>query len=103
MKELLRAGQPFFCNVVRKGILLYDNGLVLLPTEENACAPMEDNVGDWPPSYELGREFQEVARFAFGAGLYRLAAFNLHQALEQFGMAVLKMFIYYRLNTHNID
>lgn len=102
VKELLRAGQPFFCNVVRKGILLYDNGLALPPTEENTGAPMEDNGGDWSPSYELGREFQEVARFASGAGLYRLVSFNLHQALGQFGIAVLKTFIYYKLNTHNI-
>ncbi len=63
---------------------------------------MEDNAGDWPPSYEHGKEFLELAQLRLMPVYIDWWPSICIRRWSNLGWRLLKTFIYYRLNTHNI-
>jgi HEPN domain-containing protein len=99
--QWLNKGQRFASSVKQKALLVYDSGEILWPLEIKEL--VIDN------SVHLSYCRPRINSFLAGAELYkirqeyRLAAFMLHQALEQLLNTMLLVNTGLRVNTHNID
>lgn len=104
INEGLSFGQYFFSDIVREGILLYDKKTVgfvepkvISSQEQKAIA--EKYYSTW---YPAGVEFLETVSFSLQRKKYKIAAFLLHQAVENFYYTVLLVFTGYKPKTHNL-
>ena len=85
LNKKLRRGRPFFIDIVRDGIALYeaqnhpfDPPQKLSPAE--ALKEAEGHAEEW---LKTANDFLEGAAFYQGKGSEKLAAFSLHQAAER--------------------
>ncbi len=105
VNDQLTNGRPFFVDIARQGIALYEaEGFELaapriLPPEE-ARAEAQKYFDDW---------FESAAAFAKGANYYceigrpKEAAFNLHQAAERFYHCTLLVLTLYSPKSHKLN
>lgn len=98
-------GQFFFMRIIDEGITLYDKGTsefvspkILTIQEQKQKA--QDYFDIWFP---MGVEFLIDGRNAFSRGSYRKAAFELHQAAENFYATVLLVFEGYKPTMHGLQ
>jgi HEPN domain-containing protein/predicted nucleotidyltransferase len=105
VNNALARGQYFFTDIKKEGVLLYDTKEFKLarqrqlnPKERrgNAKASFEQ----WFPS---AKDFFWQFRLAFEHRKYKLAAFDLHQAVERFYTTLLLVFTNYKPRTHDIE
>lgn len=101
----LRKGRPFFVDIVRDGILLYeapdhpfDRPGRLAP--EEARAEARANFEKWFPS---AGAFLSMARHAIQEGNNNEAAFVLHQATERLYHCVLLVLTLYSPKSHKLN
>jgi len=101
----LSRGRPFFIDIVRDGIMLYevderpfDTPAVLPP--ERALEEAQSYYAQW---FATAGEFLDLARFAIGKGYRNRAAFQLHQATEQLYHTVLLVLKRWSPKSHNIQ
>jgi len=100
----LERGQYFFTDIIREGIILFDNDTVkfkeprALSVEEQEHIALE-NLNSW---FHQGSEFLAGAANYIDRNSLKLAAFMLHQATESFYNAVLLVFTGYKPKTHNL-
>ena len=105
VNEKLRLGRYFFMDIVREGILLFEEPgfpfaepQPLTPAE--ALRETQEYYDEW---------FESAAAFAKGADYYRSigrpkeAAFQLHQAAERFYHCLLLVRTLYSPKTHNLN
>lgn len=103
-KELLE-GSYFFTDVIREGILLYNNGRnfpLELPDKldpEKVKARAKEEFEYW---FKSAKGFYIDFQNAFSREDYRIAAFHLHQSAERFYTALLLVFTGYKAKTHNL-
>lgn len=90
----LAEGHYFFVDIKKEGCLLYDSGNFRLarkrklkPEEEKRIA--QDYYDEW---FESAIEFYEYFKLGFQKGLYKKAAFMLHQVTEASYKAILLVF-----------
>lgn len=91
VNQQLSRGRPFFIDIVRDGIVLYELGTQAFDTPkplspEEARAEAQQYFDKW---FESAAGFLKSAKFAIGEGLNNHAAFFLHQATEHFYHTVL--------------
>ena len=101
----LDQGRPFFVDIVRQGIALYEaEGFDFhAPRElppEKARAEAQKNFERWFPSADA---FQASARFLAERGDANEAAFNLHQATERLYHCVLLVLRLYSPKSHKLN
>lgn len=101
----LEHGRPFFLDIVRQGVALYDaEGFCfaqpreLPPVEAHAEALRYFNK--WFPSAEL---FLRTAKFTISEGGLKEAAFILHQAAERFYHCALLVLTLYSPKSHKLN
>lgn len=101
----LSFGQFFFMRIIDEGISLYDTGntefvkpKILTPEEQKKKA--QDYFDLWFPR---GQGFLKGAHFYLGINDYRLSAFSLHQAAENFYGTVLLVFSGYKPSIHGLQ
>ncbi|ASV88744.1 HEPN domain protein (plasmid) [Ochrobactrum quorumnocens] len=104
INDQLANGSPFFGDIVRKGIMLYEaHGSFLVdplpPDPENIRIEMHRNFDHWFSS--AGHRF-ELAREALERGFYREAAFDLHQTVERLYHCILHVQTNYNLKSHRL-
>ena len=100
----LERGQYFFSDIVKQGVLLFDQGNLkftpprtLTPEEEKEIS---QNYFDlW---FKRGEEFLIDAKNAFDRKSFNKGAFELHQSAESFYYATLLVFTGYKPKTHNL-
>jgi predicted nucleotidyltransferase/HEPN domain-containing protein len=101
----LARGHYFYTDIKKEGILLYDTGEFKLarqrkldPRERrgNAKAHFEQ----W---FTSANGFYRMYEAALGMGEYKIAAFQLHQAVERFFDATLLVFTNYRPRLHDLE
>jgi predicted nucleotidyltransferase/HEPN domain-containing protein len=104
VNDQLAKGRPFFTDIARDGIMLYEapsHPLVkpkpLAPVEIKAEA--KTNYDQWFPD---AVEFQAAAQFHRERGSLKLTAFNLHQAAERLYHCVLLVLTLYSPKSHRI-
>ena len=105
VNEKLKLGRYFFIDIVRDGILLFDEpGIVLAEPQslsaEQALQETRDYFDEW---FESAVDFLEGAEDARKRQKGKLAAFLLHQAAERFYHCVLLVRTLYSPKTHNLS
>jgi predicted nucleotidyltransferase/HEPN domain-containing protein len=101
----LDQGRPFFVDIVRQGIALYEaEGFAFHPPRElppeEARAEAQKYHDEW---FSTASEFLAGAEFHMSRGASRLAAFNLHQATERFYHCVLLVLRLYSPKSHKLN
>jgi predicted nucleotidyltransferase len=101
----LTRGRPFFTDIVRDGVALYQAGdhpfahpARLSP--EKAYEEAQANFEDW---CESAGEFLAGAQFHQSRGALKVAAFSLHQAAERFYHCALLTQTLYSTKSHNLN
>jgi predicted nucleotidyltransferase/HEPN domain-containing protein len=105
VNEKLRLGRYFFMDIVRDGIVLFEeSGHAFAEPQplsaEQAAKETRDYFDDW---FDSAGEFVEGAQFHKELGHTKIAAFNLHQASERFYHAFLLVRTLYSPKTHNLN
>ncbi|MEO5931608.1 MAG: HEPN domain-containing protein [Candidatus Kapaibacterium sp.] len=103
--SFIREGRYFYTDICREGILLYDSGAFTLaePRElspEQRLALAEEEYEQW---FASASDFLDVFEYALSREKFKIAAFQLHQAVERFYSAVLLVFTNYKPKLHNIE
>jgi HEPN domain-containing protein/predicted nucleotidyltransferase len=101
----LRAGQYFFTDIKKEGILLYDSKQFQLEEArelniEERRRRAEAHFKKW---FESANEFFIDFKAAFDRKSYVKAAFELHQVVERLYSAVLLVFTDYRPKLHDLE
>jgi predicted nucleotidyltransferase/HEPN domain-containing protein len=105
VNDQLTRGRPFFADIARQGIALYEaEGFELttpraLPPEE-ARAEAQKYFDDWFPS---AVKFRRAAEFLIADDGPKEAAFNLHQATERFYHCTLLVLGLYSPKSHKLN
>lgn len=105
VNQQLSRGRPFFIDIVRDGIVLYELGTQAFDTPkplspEEARAEAKAYFDKW---FASAAGFLKSAKFAIGEGLNNHAAFFLHQATEHFYHTVLHVLTLYSPKSHKIN
>ncbi len=108
VKNELSYGSYFFTDVVKEGIVLYDNGRngiepLVLPSSIDPEKVKERARDEYERWFESANDFVEGFTFYFEKGKFNLAAFQLHQATERYYAAVLLVFTGYKPKIHDIE
>jgi HEPN domain-containing protein len=106
VNEALEGGNPFFCRVHDKGILVYDNSASQLnrPAESFSGFLTKGKAeGYWNRWHGLAQHFLSLAAQCVSSGWSNEAVFLLHQAVEHTCIALIRVFTGYRSNTHNLS
>jgi uncharacterized protein len=108
LKSELAHGSYFFTDILKDGIMLYDNGrnanfpLVIPDTIDPEKVKMRAKE-----EYELwftsATDFLETFEFNFSREKYKIAAFQLHQSVERYYTALLLVFTGYKAKIHDIE
>ncbi|MCF8476331.1 MAG: nucleotidyltransferase and HEPN domain-containing protein [Pseudolabrys sp.] len=104
VNDQLRRGRPFFVDIARDGIVLYETPGHPLASPANlapeeARAEARRHFEHWFPSAE---RFLKLAEVAIGDGFQNEAAFLLHQAAERFYHCVLLVLALYSPKSHKL-
>lgn len=105
VNQQLSRGRPFFIDIVRDGIVLYELGTQAFDTPkplspEEAKGEAQQYFDKWFPS---AAGFLELAVSAVEKGLNNHAAFLLHQATEHLYHTVLHVLTLYSPKSHKIN
>jgi HEPN domain-containing protein len=105
VNEAIEQGRPFFVNLRKYGILVYDSSNIPLasPSRCNDSEHLADVKVQWDRHFGLAERFLEGASYYITSGCAALAAFMLHQATEHTCIALIKACLGYRPTTHNLS
>ncbi|MHC4396008.1 MAG: HEPN domain-containing protein, partial [Planctomycetota bacterium] len=101
----LKEGRYFFSDIKKEGILLYDTGKLELarirkPSPAKRKQIAEEDFKEW---FKSAKDFYWQFEGAYNHRKYKLAAFDLHQAVERFYSTTLLVFTGYKGKRHNIE
>lgn len=105
VNQQLEQGRPFFIDIVRDGIALYEaEGYLFasprhLPPEESK-AEAQKHFDEW---FDSASMFLQTARFTIEQGGLKEAAFILHQAVERFYHCTLLTLTLYSPKSHRLN
>ena len=105
VNDQLQRGRPFFIDIVRDGVVLYDAGghEFAPPTDLPAAAAKAEATKYYEEWYSsAGRRF-ELARGAMEKAYSNEAAFDLHQATERFYHTLLLTLSLYSPKSHKLN
>lgn len=105
VNQQLSRGRPFFIDIVRDGIVLYELGTQAFDTPkplspEEVRAEAKDYYEQW---FASAAEFLDGAKYFISQGYNNRAAFLLHQATEHFYHTVLHVLTLYSPKSHKIN
>lgn len=105
VNQQLSRGRPFFIDIVRDGIVLYELGTQAFDTPkpltaEEARAEAKAYFEQW---FASAAEFLDGAKYFISQGYNNRAAFLLHQATEHFYHTVLHVLTLYSPKSHKIN
>jgi HEPN domain-containing protein len=105
VNQQLSRGRPFFIDIVRDGIVLYELGTQSFDTPkplspEEAREEAQLYFDKW---FASASQFLEMAKFGIAQGYNNIAAFQLHQATEHFYHTVLHVLTLYSPKSHKIN
>lgn len=101
----LSRGRPFFVDMVRDGLSLYETGTSEFSrpqklSPEEAHREAKENFDEWFPS---ASDFLDQAKHAVQNERWKVAAFELHQAAERFYHCTLLTQTLYSTKSHNLN
>jgi len=101
----LKEGHYFFSDIKKEGILLFDTGKLKLERRRKLSPQKRKQIAeeDFKMWFTSAKDFYWQFEGAFNHRKYKLAAFDLHQAVERFYGAVMLVFTGYKPKRHNIE
>lgn len=105
VNEGLEIGQYFFTDIIKEGVLLFDNCVYdfAKPRELSKSEKAEISKSYFNKWFVDAVDFMDAIILYQKKGKHRKAAFLLHQAAEHFYNTVLLVFTGYKPKTHNLD
>jgi predicted nucleotidyltransferase/HEPN domain-containing protein len=105
VNEKLQLGRYFFIDIVRDGILLFEEPghSFAEPQPLSASEALRETQEYYEEWYESAVDFQQSASDAKARGKEKLAAFLLHQATERFYHCLFLVRTLYSPKTHNLN
>ena len=101
VNEKLRLGRYFFIDIIRDGIVLFDEpGFPFVEARSEALRETREYYDEW---FESARGFLDTATYAAAQGRLKEAAFQLHQATERFYHCLFLVRTLYSPKTHNLN
>lgn len=104
VNEAIKQGRPFFVNIHKSGILVYDSsGIPLaIPSTRHDAEHLADVRDQWNRHFDLAEKFFDGASFYIRSNSASFAIFMLHQATEHLCIALIETCLGYRPVTHNL-
>jgi predicted nucleotidyltransferase/HEPN domain-containing protein len=104
VNDQLRRGRPFFVDIHRDGIVLYefDTKELKKPGNLSKEEELEEATGYFEQWFQRSVDSSKLAAFSASEKMSNLAAFNLHQAIESAYHCVLLTFTLYSPKLHDI-
>ena len=101
----LKEGRYFFSDIKKEGIALYDSGKLKLERISKPSPAKRKQIAqeDFKMWFTSARDFYTSYEFNLKRRKYKLAAFELHQAVERFYSTTLLVFTGYKGKRHNIE
>lgn len=101
----LKAGHPFALKIFQANCVIYDdaNSELNEPGKGHELEWQDVIAKDSESWYNTAIAFMRAAELHQLRLEYRMSAFSLHQAAEQFFMAIIHSVTGLRMNTHNLD
>jgi predicted nucleotidyltransferase/HEPN domain-containing protein len=101
----LRLGRYFFTDIVRDGIILFEEPShpFVAPAQLSAGEALKETRDYFEEWFESAADFKESAEDAIGKGKDKLAAFLLHQATERLYHCIFLVRTLYSPKTHNLN
>ncbi|QUD89846.1 HEPN domain-containing protein [Phenylobacterium montanum] len=101
----LKRGRPFFVDIVRDGIALYDapGHEFVHPEPLSPAEALKEAQGYFDEWFESAEDFRLAATEQEAKGKAKLAAFLLHQATERFCHCVLLTLTLYAPRSHKLN
>ena len=105
VNEKLRLGRYFFMDILRDGIVLFEEpGHPFVEPEQlspkEALQETRDYFEEW---FESAQKFKRASDFLIGDGAPKEAVFNLHQAAERLYHCIFLVRTLYSPKTHNLN
>jgi len=105
VNKQLERGRPFFVDILRQGIALYDaEGFPFVAPqnlpEDEARAEAQEHFDEW---FGSAVGFMEQARYAAANDRPKIAAFEFHQATERFYHCTLLVLSLYSPKSHKLN
>ncbi|WP_067739326.1 HEPN domain-containing protein [Novosphingobium naphthalenivorans] len=105
VNEKLRLGRYFFMDILRDGIVLFEEpGHPFVEPEQlspkEALQETRDYFEEW---FESAQKFKRASDFLIGDGAPKEAVFNLHQATERLYHCIFLVRTLYSPKTHNLN
>lgn len=104
----LEYGSYFFTDIVKEGIMLYDNGRnihfpLVIPDKLDPAKLKERAQEEYDHWFESATGFVSSFEHSLELDHLNIAAFHLHASTERFYAAVLLVFTGYKPKTHDIE
>lgn len=101
----LGAGWYFFSDIAKEGIVLYDSKKFKLIKAKKLSAKKRAQLAktDFNMWFKSATQFYGLYETCLEKKWYKKAAFNLHQSVESFYMAIMLVFTNYKPKTHDIE
>jgi predicted nucleotidyltransferase/HEPN domain-containing protein len=101
----LTRGRPFFTDIVREGIVLYETGdhPFVRPAKLSAQEAFDEATANFEQWFQSAGEFLDYGRYGISRGQENSAAFLLHQATERFYHCALLTQTLYSPKSHNLN
>jgi HEPN domain-containing protein/predicted nucleotidyltransferase len=105
VNNALTRGHYFFTDIKKEGVLLYDTGEFKLahPRKLNPKERRGNARAHFDQWFTSAKDFYTSFEFNLKRRKYKLAAFELHQAVERFYDAILLVFTNYRPKIHDLE
>ncbi len=105
VNEQLANGVPFFKDIKKDGIVLFQKPKAQLANVKN-ITPVERKETaqrDFDNYMQAGKHFLELFNFSLEKQQYKISSFELHQAVENFFVAIQRVFVRYNPKEHNLE
>lgn len=105
VNKQLEKGQYFFSDIKKEGIILYDSKNCQL-AEAKPLTPkqrLDQAKADFKQWSNSANEFYRTFEFNLKEKMYKHAAFELYQAVENFYATLLLVYTNYKPKTHKLD
>jgi predicted nucleotidyltransferase/HEPN domain-containing protein len=105
VNEQLRHGRPFFVDIARDGIALYEleGSEFDRPRDLSRAKQQEEAQANFDRWFVSASEFQSLAQMALQEGMNNKAAFLFHQAAEHFYHCLLQVLTLYSPKSHKLN
>lgn len=105
MDRVLREKHYFYAEIMKEGIMLYDDGKFLMPKAEKLTRRRIKEIAQehYDVCFPFAKDFLQAGYFFRSQEKYVMGSFQLHQACERFYKTLLLVFISKRPKSHKLE